>query len=93
MRPNDWGSALEFMELGAAEAFGQVQGVGRSRGACEAIANGSRGRECPVTAGIGEHETGLGNRKKSGGVFRKGVAVPAKRSLTEVEADNVGLRR
>ena len=54
---------------------GKLKAAERRRGAGEAVGGGSRGGERPVAPGAGEHQAGSGNRKKSGGVFREGVAV------------------
>ena len=46
-----------------------------ARSAGKAVGRGSRGGERSVAPGIGQHQARSGNRKKSGGVFREGVAV------------------
>ena len=65
-------SLWNWMRLSRA---GKLKAAGTSCSAGEAIGFGSGGGERPVAQGAGEHQAGSGNRKKSGGVFREGVAV------------------
>ena len=65
-------SLWNWMRLSRA---GKLKAAERRRGTGEALGQRSRDRERAVTQGAGKCQARSGDREKSGGVFREGVAV------------------